>query len=210
MMRQLLLILCFSSHFSNAQDRIEIRLDSANLSENYTIETLRFYITNIELYGSNGTHFQEENSVHLIDLEDPDSWTINYPSAKFNVQLDSISFTIGTDSLTNVSGILDGDLDPIKGMYWAWNSGYINFKVEGKNRETKTAFEYHLGGYLPPFQTARVCTFPIENVGEIIVIKLYLRRFLDQINMNERKEVMIPGPEAVELSEKLSNCFSVE
>lgn len=210
MMRQLIVLLCFSVQFSNAQDRIEIQLDSVELAQKYTIETLRFYISNIQLHGSNGTRFQEENSYHLIDLEDPDSWTIDYPSAKFNVQLDSISFIIGTDSISNVSGILDGDLDPIKGMYWAWNSGYINFKVEGKNQETKSDFEYHLGGYLPPFATARVVTFPLVNIGEAIQLKLNLTQFLDQINMNELKEVMIPGPEAVELSDKLSSCFSVE
>lgn len=196
--------------FTWAQRSIEFSLDSDSLSEKYAIETLRFYVSNIQLHGSNGTHFQEENSYHLIDLEDVDSWSIHFPDAKFNVQLDSISFTIGTDSLTNVSGILEGDLDPIKGMYWAWNSGYINFKVEGTNRETKTDFEYHLGGYLPPFATARVCTLPISDLGESIKIKLHLIRFLEGIDMNERKEVMIPGPEAVELSDLLKRCFTVE
>ena len=26
-----------------------------------------------------------------------------------------------------------GDLDPLKGMYWTWQSGYINFKIEGSS-----------------------------------------------------------------------------
>lgn len=209
MIRKLLFLLFFSTYSSNAQDRIEIKFNSHELAEMYEIETLRFYISNIELYASNGTHYKEENSYHLVDLEDPDSWTIYYPNAKFNEGFDSISFLIGTDSLTNVAGILDGDLDPIKGMYWAWNSGYIHFKVAGKKLTSNTQFEYHLGGYLPPYATARKLTFPI-NVNEIIHVKLNLAQFLDQIDMQELNEVLIPGAAAVQLSNQLSNCFSIE
>lgn len=209
-MRILLFIISFGSHLLNAQDRIEIQLDTTDLARNYSIKTLRFYISNMEIFGANGLHFRENNSYHLIDLEDPDSWSLYYPNVLFNNQLDSISFMIGTDSLTNVSGILEGDLDPIKGMYWAWNSGYINFKVEGKNAKTNTDFEYHLGGYMSPFATARSCSFPLKNTEGIINIKLHLGQFLNGIDMNELKEVMIPGPEAVELADKLSSCFTVE
>ncbi len=209
MIRSLLCLLFLVAYSSNAQDRIEIQFDSHQFAEMYEIETLRFYISNIELHGKNETHFKEENSYHLVDLEEPESWVIRYPNAKFNVQLDSISFLIGTDSLANVSGILEGDLDPIKGMYWAWNSGYINFKVEGKKRDSNTHFEYHLGGYLPPHATSRKLTFPI-NTDEVILIKLNLSQFLDQIDMQLLNEVMIPGADAVQLSNQLSNYFSIE
>jgi hypothetical protein len=33
----------------------------------------------------------------------------------------------------DVSGAIDGDLDPILGMYCTWSSVYTNFKLEGKN-----------------------------------------------------------------------------
>ena len=59
-----------------------------------------------------------------------------------------IYFQIGIDSLTNVSGDLDGDLDPALGMYWAWNSGYINMKLEGKSsscKSVKKEFQFHIG-----------------------------------------------------------------
>ena len=49
---------------------------------------------------------------------------------------------------------MGGDLDPTKGMYWAWQSGYINFKMEGSCSQclaTKNNFEFHLGGYQQPF-----------------------------------------------------------
>ncbi len=195
--------------FTWAQRSIEFTLDSDSLGEKYAIETLRFYVSSVQITYADGTTVHEENSYHLIDLEDSDSWKWTVLNSK-NQEVKSLSFVLGTDSLTNVSGILEGDLDPINGMYWAWNSGYINFKVEGTNRDTQTDFEYHLGGYLPPFATARVCTFPISDLGESIKIKLHLMRFLEGINMSERKEVMMPGPAAVELSDLLKRCFAVE
>jgi len=73
---------------------------------------------------------------------------------------------IGTDSITNVSGALDGDLDPIKGMYWAWNSGCINFKLEGTRviSGKKTPFEYHIGGYNGPQATAMKKSIKIDQL----------------------------------------------
>lgn len=37
---------------------------------------------------------------------------------------------------------MDGDLDPLNGMYWAWNSGYINMKIEGITPKCQDATIY--------------------------------------------------------------------
>jgi len=42
------------------------------------------------------------------------------------------------DSLANVSGAMSNDLDATKGMYWSWQSGFINLKIEGKSASCKT------------------------------------------------------------------------
>jgi hypothetical protein len=62
----------------------------------------------------------------------------------------SIAFTIGVDSIRNVSGAQTGALDPAKGMFWTWNSGYIMAKLEGNSivsNEPNQVFEYHIGGF---------------------------------------------------------------
>ena len=44
---------------------------------------------------------------------------------------------------------MDGDLDPVHGMYWTWQSGYIQFKLEGLLRDSagERKLELHLGGF---------------------------------------------------------------
>lgn len=66
---------------------------------------------------------------------------------------DAFRFNPGIDSLENVSGAFGGDLDPTKGMYWAWHSGDINFKLEGHSAgcgSRDNAFQLRLGGYQAP------------------------------------------------------------
>lgn len=64
---------------------------------------------------------------HLVDAEDTASWTVTTTRSA------QAYFLLGVDSLTNVSGAFGG-ASTIKGMYWAWNSGYINLKLKGAAR----------------------------------------------------------------------------
>lgn len=210
MIRILFIGLCCWILPANAQKVIDITYDKDSLHDEYTIHALRFYISDLKFHIAEGAWQSEENSFHLIDIEDSDSWKIPLSKELAKSPIDSISFLIGIDSLTNVSGVLDGDLDPIKGMYWAWNSGYINFKVEGQVRATQTKFEYHLGGYLPPFPTARQVIFSRDPKDKKLIIHLSLMEFLNQIDMAKFNEVIIPGAQAAALSNKLSHCFSLE
>lgn len=179
-------------------------------SNNFVIKTFRCYISEICFKYANGDEFKEQNSFHLLDLEKPESFQITISGAP-KKELASISFNIGTDSLTNVTGIMDGDLDPIKGMYWTWNSGYINFKIEGDFiMESQTNnFEYHVGGYLAPFQTVRKVEYNTIH-PEAIVITIDLSDFMNKIDVSEMPVVMSPGNNAVVLADKFVSVFHVE
>ena len=101
---------------------------------------------------------------HLIDVFEVDTLKINFKKLDFK-KIKMIQFNIGIDSLTNVSGALGGDLDPQKGMYWAWQSGYINTKIEGRSphcKNRKNAFQFHIGGYLQPFYAIRRVEMPLN------------------------------------------------
>ncbi len=197
------------SSFIHAQKEIQFDCTSHQLTEGYEISTLRFYVSNIQVKSTDGRWYSDQVDAHLIDKEVPSSCTISLVDCPKNMDIDSVVFVLGTDSLTNASGILDGDLDPIKGMYWSWNSGYINVKVEGKEQATNTAFEYHLGGYLPPFSTAREIRLK-TSAANSLRISVDVSRFLKNAKVEERLEVMIPGPEASKLSSHLSTCFSID
>lgn len=195
---------------TNAQRELKIEFDQKALEKEYSIETLRFYLSKMQFHLSGDRWYKDEACAYLIDLDDSDSWEIPLPKEVAKGSIDSVSFWIGVDSLTNVSGILEGDLDPINGMYWAWNSGYINFKIEGEKHASSTGFEYHLGGYLAPFSAARKVCLGRSKTNKKLTVQINLKAFLDGIEMDELREVMVPGPDAAALSDHLSNCFLLE
>ncbi len=174
-----------------------------------TFTVIKYYLSNFHLLQNEEVIWTEENSHHLINVEDKESEYIhlNIP-AKLNY--DAIQFDLGIDSLTNVSGAMGGDLDPTKGMYWTWNSGYINFKLEGHSplcTSRKNAFQYHLGGYLPPFQSIQTIQLKI-NQAEPIHIQLAIDKFLEEIDLSQAHSIMSPSKEAKKLSQAAAQIFN--
>lgn len=173
----------------------------------FQISTCRFYLSNLSFY-KDGKLKEKTNEFYLLDLDEPSSLLINLQNNEF----DQISFSIGIDSITNVAGILDGALDPINGMYWAWNSGYINFKLEGTSSEStekNKSFEFHLGGYLAPYQTIQTVNLPITINSKDILIGFDILAFMKEIDFNKSSNVMIPGLNAVHISSILPSIFTV-
>ena len=216
-MRLILLFILFSPAYYFTQtllfvpvfngERISLSSRIESNGDWIEFEDCRFYISHLVTYSS-GKLWKDEEKAHLIDLEENASILLT----PLSVKIDSISFMIGIDSTTNVSGILDGDLDPINGMYWAWNSGYINFKLQGKSSKSSNAdksFEFHLGGYLSPYQTVQSVTLPIKTTEETIEIEIELSRFIEQLDLSSMNSIMIPGKDAVHLSEFLPLILQV-
>ena len=173
------------------------------------IDVLRFYISNIKLQYSDATTFSEPNSYHLIDIENPNSFRI--PIAKNSGEaISKVSFSIGIDSLASVSGAMSGDLDPTKGMYWAWQSGFINMKIEGKSSSCKTrknAFQFHIGGYMKPNYAIR--TIELKPINSNLEINVDFAELFKYIKLSENNSIMIPGKKAMELADKAIEMFSV-
>jgi hypothetical protein len=180
-----------------------------NNKDSIQISKLKFYISKLELLRKGAIVYQEQNSFHLIDIEEKQSNIVALfiPS---NLDFDAFKFTLGIDSVTNVSGAMGGDLDPTKGMYWTWQSGYINVKIEGFNLTGKKDFVYHLGGYLAPFQSSQTAVFPIadKTISELN-LDLDLNRFFSEVSIAKTNRMMSPSFDAVLLAELFANCFKV-
>jgi hypothetical protein len=173
----------------------------------FEFSTCRFYVSNLSFLNE-GKLKEKVSEFYLIDLEEPKSLFVDIK----NTQFDQVSFSIGIDSTTNVAGILDGALDPINGMYWAWNSGYINFKLEGTSSEStekNKSFEFHLGGYLATYQTIQTVDLPIQTSLDPILIQFDIYHFIQSVDFNKTSNVMIPGSNAVQLSSILPSIFTV-
>ncbi len=178
--------------------------------QSISFETLKFYISQLQFSVQNQVIFEEQQSYHLLDLSIPQSFRIDLKipkESKFN----QLAFSLGIDSLTNVSGVMGGDLDPMKGMYWAWQSGYINFKLEGTSPDCPArlnTFQFHLGGYLPPYQSAQKIVLDCKMKNKIIVY-LHIDQFLERINLSKQYKIMSPSQEAKILSEQIAKTFEI-
>jgi hypothetical protein len=185
------------------------------LGDTFNIDVFRFYISNMSF--TDGTTTISSNS-HLFDVDDTGTYTytISIPPGTYS----SLQFVVGVDSIANTSGANEGDLDPVKGMYWAWNSGYIMAKLEGHSKACKTlhqAFEFHIGGYMPPYNTARKVVLNIPELIDIgkhylpvIPLNADVAAWLNDIDLSQVNSVLIPGKEAMTMADKYAKMFSIE
>ena len=194
-------------------DKLPLELNKKYISkanDTLSIEIFKCYISNIQTQYVDNSFFTQKDSHHLLDSDNPNSFQI--PITKKNDKLISkITFNIGIDSLTNTSGALVGDLDPIKGMYWAWQSGYVNMKIEGKSsscKNRKNEFQFHIGGYLQPYYSMRKFELNFNsNINENINIGIDLNDFFSNINLSQTNSIMIPGKEAMRLANYITKMF---
>ncbi len=159
------------------------------------VTTLRFLVGVPDPGCATGGH-----TYHLVDAADSLTWDVALPAPADH-------FLLGVDSVTSTSGVHGGDLDPTRGMYWAWNSGYINLKVEGTCASLpypSKEFELHLGGYAAPHAATR--RVPLD--GRATTVRVDVRALLAQVDLTSRCNVMSPGPEAMRLSDAAVTMFT--
>lgn len=171
-----------------------------------TISNFKFYITDISFYKNDSLVAVVPKKAYLIDVLDSTSLTISTAKTRdFNI----IKFNIGVDSLTSVSGVFDGDLDPMNGMYWTWQSGYINFKLEGSSTKCPARlnkFYWHIGGYMSPFNAQREITLATTS-NENIAINIQLDTLFRSIDLSTTYQVMSPGKPAIQIADEIPAIF---
>ncbi|MFK7922474.1 MAG: MbnP family protein [Bacteroidia bacterium] len=176
--------------------------------DSVSFSKLRFYISAVSLWQEGKEVWAEKKSYHLIDLAEPASMNL---ALKKGLAFDEVRFQLGIDSITNVSGAMGGDLDPTKGMYWSWNTGYINFKLEGKSALAGIPnhdFIYHLGGYLPPYPSVQWVKLPCSPAKEQL-IQFDLSSFLQAADIGNQPRLMSPGEPAAKLSAIAASLFKM-
>lgn len=198
------------AHFNLMFGRAPLELHKNYITQNndtLQVDLFKFYITNIEVHYRDST-FVQRPSAHLIDIENLNStWIplcINTKKA-----IESVSFNIGVDSLSSVSGALADNLDPTKGMYWAWQSGFINMKIEGTSKSCKTRkneFQFHIGGYLKPNYAMR--RIELKTPNQNLDIDVDVSQLFDSIQLSKLNSVMIPGKDAMGIADRSVLMFS--
>lgn len=156
-------------HFTNSFGNEDLELDSGRykneLGQSLTISKFRYYIGNISLRSDKNKAFVQKG-YWLVDAAEDGSEVItlnNVPEDKYG----AIAFTIGVDSIDNCSGAQAGALDPVNGMFWAWNTGYIFAKLEGNSPNSTSPghiFEFHIGGYKSPNNCIRQVLISLDSL----------------------------------------------
>ncbi len=159
-----LLFLAPTSKLPPAQANLWIHLDhffgedSLKLFTPYTtlaqdevvLSRLQYYLSNFELIPEKGKRVKFKDTYRLVQMKRENS------RGRYSIKLEKVptgtyqglQMAIGVDARRNHAGEQTGDLDPVLGMFWTWEQGYIFFKCEGyrfQEGKRKGSFIYHLG-----------------------------------------------------------------
>jgi hypothetical protein len=198
----------FTPKFGTEKLRLEKNYFLAAINDSVSIDVFRFYVSDISFLKNGKTISTDKNRFHLMDPEK--QLQINIGS--FPKEFDAIKFHLGIDSTTNSGGVKGGDLDPTKNMYWAWQSGYINFKLEGKSKTCKTrnnVFQFHIGGYSYPYNSLQTVIIPTKK-SDSINIDFDLEKFLSGVGLQTTNEIMSPNAKAMQISKLYKTVFEAQ
>ncbi len=171
-----------------------------SFDEPFTIDRFKFYIGKIRLSHPDGRNAPPQNpdDYFLIDFADTISTSvkIQIEPGKYNM----IHFLMGVDSARNVSGAQTGALDPMKGMFWTWTSGYVMAKLEGTSslsNQPAHIFEYHIGGYREPNNTIRDISLALPAGRDLVIEQGAVR----EINITADINTWFNGPHPIHIKE---------
>ena len=199
-------------------------LNSTNYYKNahgddFKVTRYKYYISNIVLFGSDGSKFIESESYHLIDQENAASLSFVIDSVPPG-NYDSVQVMIGVDAARNTSGAQTGALDPANGMFWTWNSGYIMAKMEGTSPQATSSLSFHIAGFSGQYSALKTVNLVLPqhmavstgSSNKIIVKSDLLTWFQSPIKFIDFSALSVigsVGTESAEIADNYANMLSV-
>lgn len=185
------------------------------MGETFQVSKCLFYLSNFSVTYTDGKKEKIPASYFLIDLSDSMSCKIQLPVQ--NKKIQSIHFLLGIDSATNVRGIQKGVLDPARGMFWTWNSGYVMAKMEGISPASTMPgkkFSYHVGGYAGNQNVIKSIdlSIPASPENKIVLLVDLLRWFNgpSPISIARQPNCHSPGELAQKIAGNYQTMFSIQ
>ena len=137
-----------------------------------TFSKFKYFISNVKFKKADGMYWTEGESYHLVDLAKPESLNLTFKDLPAGTYTE-MEYTMGVDSVRNVSGAQTGALSTTNDMYWSWKSGYIMLKAEGTYKDNKAdkMFAFHLGGFSGADNIVTKRTMVFEGATALTVTK---------------------------------------
>lgn len=213
--------------FKATVDTLPLQFDSTYQNffrQAFKVKTFKFYVHGIEMINTDSGKVFRTGADKYFLVDFADSTTTVLKLAVLPYQYNRLGINIGVDSARNVSGAQTGALDPAKGMFWTWNTGYIMAKLEGTSPSSSAPggiFEYHIGGFKEPDNVLRkpVLLFPFGQslalksgkTSEITVTANIGAWFYNphDIKFNENPVCTTPGLLARQIADNYSKMFTV-
>jgi hypothetical protein len=205
------------------KDSLELGKEYSNAhGETFTVTNFKYYLKGFYLIEKkSGNKLVLGDDYFLVEERKPETKSISLGIVAG--QYSAIGFSIGVDSLHNVSGMQEGALDPVNGMFWTWNTGYIMAKLEGKSPLSKAPFSnitYHIGGFKSGENVLREVLLPLPyftvtngSFQSEINISANINAWFagaHDIKIAEHAFFMNPGAVAVKIADNYANMFTVE
>ncbi|ATL49475.1 hypothetical protein COR50_21115 [Chitinophaga caeni] len=191
-----------------------------NSGEGLSITTFKYYLSNFKLKYSDGSEERLPGDYFLVDESVSASKQLILSDVKAG-KITSIAFLVGVDSARNNSGVQSGALDPVHGMFWSWNSGYIMAKLEGQSDAANTpdhTFALHIGGFQGTYSVLHEIVLPVNTVQlnaqqEVkITLSADVAKWFDgtrPISLQVTSTVHVPGETAYGVYQNYSKMFSI-
>jgi hypothetical protein len=206
--------------FDNVAGASDLQMNTGKyvtqFGDSLSVSLFKYYVSNIKLTASDNSAYSEPESYHLIDEDISGSLQftlVNIPQKNYS----SITFMLGVDSTHNVSGAQSGALDPVNGMFWSWNSGYVMAKVEGVSSGTSIVF--HVGGFEGADKVQRTVTLHFPNTANVtstvtpsITIKSDVLEWFKTpttIDFASLSALAMPGPEAKSIADNYADMCKI-
>ncbi|HRP89061.1 MAG TPA: hypothetical protein PKX92_03385 [Edaphocola sp.] len=188
----------------------------------FTISRYAYYLSNFELIKEDGSSYKIPESYILVNESEPETKSFSFseiPSGAYT----KLRLVLGVDSTRNVSGAQTGALDPIHGMFWDWNTGYIMAKMEGYSPQSggpSNLLSFHLGGFSGQYSSVKTVEFPLNptlnisgNANPTITLQSDVLKWFEgfpSTDFSTTFSVMSIGATSYEMSERYKNHLSVK
>ena len=219
------LTLRFRARVGDQDLQLHDRVYTNRFAEPFTISRFKYYVSHIRAAGPDGVEMPLSDQTCLIDEGDSSSQTLVLTTSLTGIR--TISFVLGVDSILQVSGVQEGDLDPLRGMFWTWNSGYIFAKLEGRSDSSHApahSCSWDIGGFRSPANASRTIRLIVpegqtaatgpgsQDAGAIILINADLSKWFDgahPLRISQHPLCHQAGDLAMQIADNYSTMFSI-
>ena len=177
-----------SLRFTHTIDGNDVQINemiySNTAGQNYSVQTLRYLISDITLNTVNGSSVLLDE-VHFITISDTSTFNLDIQDLN-NANYTSISFTMGLDSLKNITNLhLNESFFPSFAWPEFMGGGYHYMQLEGDYTTAFQGYATHTGGTDGldfSFTKNFPITLNIENANTTVIINMEINNWYSSPN----------------------------